>query len=99
MKHNPFYYLLAWPSGAGGVNFIELDFDSYQERFRMKQKLFSFNGETANVCVVTDEEKFTRQQALKAASCFMEGSYVRIDVNLKDLTSTTTIGQSKTPRH
>lgn len=88
----PFFQLEAWVSNTNSVNFSELTITEYMARRKTGWKLFAFNGKRANVMVITNDPLLTEQQALKAASVFMSGDYVRIDIDLYNMTSKTTNG-------
>ena len=84
----PFFQLEAWQANNGSVNFSELTIQEYMSRRKTGWKLFAFNGKTANVMVVTNDPTMTEQLALKAASVYMSSEYVRIDIDLYNLTAT-----------
>lgn len=88
----PFFQIEAWVANSGSVNFSELTIQEYTARKKTGWKLFAFNGKKANVMVVTNDPLLTEELALKAASVYMSGDYVRIDVDLYNLTSKTTNG-------
>lgn len=88
----PFLHLEAWVANTNSVNFSELTIQEYLARKKIGWKLFAFNGKRANVMVVTNDPLLTEAYALKAASVYMSGDYVRIDVDLYNLTSKTTNG-------
>lgn len=89
---NPFFYALVWHGGDDKIVGEIIPIDHYQTLLKMGYKLWSFTGRTATVCIVTNDRIVTRLQALDFAIMFMKGRYVTITVNLKDLTSTTTVG-------
>lgn len=88
----PFFHLEAWVSNTNSVNFSELTIQEYMSRRKTGWKLFAFNGKRANVMVVTNDKLLTEQQALKAASVYMSGDYVRIDIDLYKMTFKTRNG-------
>lgn len=92
MTFIPFFQLEAWQANNGSVNFSELTIPEYMSRRKTGWKLFAFNGKRANVMVVTNDTLLTEEQALKAASAYMSGDYIRIDIDLDNLTSTATKG-------
>lgn len=88
----PFFQLEAWVASTNSVNFSELTIPEYIARKETGWKLFAFNGKKANVMVVTNDPLLTEELALKAASVYMSGDYIRIYVDLNNLTSKTTNG-------
>jgi len=89
---NPFFYANIWHGGDNKIVGEIIPMSRYQQLIKMGYTLWSFTGRKATVCVVTNDRQVTRLIALDFASMFMKGSYVTISVDLKNLTSTTTVG-------
>jgi len=92
MANTPFYYANVWHGGDGKIVGEIIPLDHYQRLLKMGYKLWSFTGRTATVCIVTNDFPVTREIALDFAVMFMKGRYVTVNVDLKNLTSTTTAG-------
>jgi hypothetical protein len=93
MANNLFYYVKVWCGLGKSLNGTLINIQEYQSLLHSGYVLHSFTGRVATVCVVSQDLGITRIQKLDFATIFMKGEYVTISVDLKNLTSTTTIGK------
>jgi len=84
----PTYTLLMW-KGATSPQFCELDPDEWRnvDEHPQEYQIFVVDGQTAKVLVATWEKTLTRFDALKIAVSWVTGAYQKIEVDLKELTS------------
>ena len=86
--NKPTYTLLMW-KGATSPQFCELDPDEWRnvDEHPQEYQIFIVDGHTAKVLVATWEKSLKWEDALKIAVSWVSGAYQKIEVNLKDLTS------------
>jgi len=84
----PTYTLLMF-KGPYSTQFCELDPDEWRnvDEHPQEYQIFIVDGQTAKVLVATWEKTLTRFDALKIAVSWVTGAYQKIEVDLKELTS------------
>lgn len=94
MIAKPTYALHLWCNGEMLFSVIEdkgiPELKNWYEYHQM------INGTTAVVFVFFSDYDITRKECIAAATRFMRGNYVRVDVDLNNLTVTKTKGLDKT---
>ena len=89
----PTHYLFV-TANTPMITFTEIQMDEFQawRRHSDQVNIFDFNGQIARIVVLCEDNQFSREEALKTATMFVEGAYQRIDVDLDKCVSITTQG-------
>lgn len=85
-----FYHFRCWRGGERKVVGEQLSIFEYQAFIHDGWHIVGFDGRRGTVCILIQDMTITRLDCLAYAIAFMDGQLVNINVNLKDLTSTTT---------
>jgi len=95
-------YFLLMHRTQSDIAWVELEWDEWQQIDYNPQQyqIFVVDGHSAKILIATEDKTMTRQNALKAASCFVFGHYQKITVDLNRLVATKEQGEPHgSPRH
>jgi len=84
-----FYHFRCWVSPKDKLVGEVLSIFEYQAWVNEGWKVTGFDGRRGTVCIVTNDDRITRENLLSFASQFMQGKLINVAVNLKDLTYST----------